>query len=114
MQIPAAFDYERATSVENALELLQSRGPEARLLAGGREELSVRARQGRRRPVSRARRAALPPTVAYETPSPMGFPSSTPAAIPNANKLQPMPMTVARRQRLRSLSSAVFAPAACR
>ena len=36
MQIPAAFEYERATSVENALELLQARGPEARLLAGAK------------------------------------------------------------------------------
>ena len=41
MQIPAAFDYERATSVENALELLQSRGPEARLLAGGHSLLPM-------------------------------------------------------------------------
>jgi carbon-monoxide dehydrogenase medium subunit len=41
MQIPAAFDYERATSVENALELLQARGPEARLLAGGHSLLPM-------------------------------------------------------------------------
>jgi len=41
MQIPAAFDYERATSVENALELLQSRGPDARLLAGGHSLLPM-------------------------------------------------------------------------
>jgi carbon-monoxide dehydrogenase medium subunit len=41
MQIPAAFEYERATSVENALELLQARGPEARLLAGGHSLLPM-------------------------------------------------------------------------
>ena len=41
MQIPAAFDYERATSVENALELLKARGPEARLLAGGHSLLPM-------------------------------------------------------------------------
>jgi carbon-monoxide dehydrogenase medium subunit len=41
MQIPAAFEYERATSVEHALELLQSRGPEARLLAGGHSLLPM-------------------------------------------------------------------------
>jgi carbon-monoxide dehydrogenase medium subunit len=41
MQIPAAFDYERATSVENALELLRARGPEARLLAGGHSLLPM-------------------------------------------------------------------------
>ena len=41
MQIPAAFDYERATSVENALELLQARGPDARLLAGGHSLLPM-------------------------------------------------------------------------
>jgi hypothetical protein len=35
MQVPAPFEYERATSVQQALELLQARGPEARLLAGG-------------------------------------------------------------------------------
>jgi aerobic carbon-monoxide dehydrogenase medium subunit len=41
MQIPAAFEYERATSIENALELLRSRGPEARLLAGGHSLLPM-------------------------------------------------------------------------
>ena len=41
MQIPASFEYERATSVEHALELLQSGGPEARLLAGGHSLLPM-------------------------------------------------------------------------
>jgi carbon-monoxide dehydrogenase medium subunit len=41
MQIPAAFEYERATSVEHALELLQSGGPDARLLAGGHSLLPM-------------------------------------------------------------------------
>jgi aerobic carbon-monoxide dehydrogenase medium subunit len=41
MQIPAAFEYERATSVEHALELLRDRGPEARLLAGGHSLLPM-------------------------------------------------------------------------
>jgi carbon-monoxide dehydrogenase medium subunit len=41
MQIPAAFEYERATSVEHALELLRERGPEARLLAGGHSLLPM-------------------------------------------------------------------------
>ncbi len=41
MQIPAPFEYERATSVEHALELLQARGPEARLLAGGHSLLPM-------------------------------------------------------------------------
>jgi carbon-monoxide dehydrogenase medium subunit len=41
MQIPAAFEYERATSVEHALELLQAGGPEARLLAGGHSLLPM-------------------------------------------------------------------------
>lgn len=35
MQVPAPFEYERATSVDHALALLQQLGPEARLLAGG-------------------------------------------------------------------------------
>ena len=35
MQVPARFDYEVATSVEEAIELLERHGPEARLLAGG-------------------------------------------------------------------------------
>src|SRR5580658_6457503 len=35
MQVPAHFEYERATSVEHALALLAKFGPESRILAGG-------------------------------------------------------------------------------
>ena len=35
MQPPAPFGYERATSVDHAIELLRQLGPEARLVAGG-------------------------------------------------------------------------------
>jgi carbon-monoxide dehydrogenase medium subunit len=35
MQVPAHFEYERATSVQHALALLAKFGPEARVLAGG-------------------------------------------------------------------------------
>src|SRR4051795_8539866 len=35
MQVPAPFEYERATSVEHALGLLDRLGEEARLVAGG-------------------------------------------------------------------------------
>jgi len=35
LQVPAPFDYERATSVEHAIALLEELGPGARLLAGG-------------------------------------------------------------------------------
>ena len=35
MQVPARFEYEVANSVDEAIELLQRHGPEARLLAGG-------------------------------------------------------------------------------
>jgi aerobic carbon-monoxide dehydrogenase medium subunit len=41
LQVPAPFEYERATSVENALELLTQLGPEARLLAGGHSLLPM-------------------------------------------------------------------------
>lgn len=41
MQVPAPFEYERATSVEDALERLQRLGPEARLLAGGHSLLPM-------------------------------------------------------------------------
>ena len=34
LQVPAPFDYERATSVEHAIALLEELGPSARLLAG--------------------------------------------------------------------------------
>jgi aerobic carbon-monoxide dehydrogenase medium subunit len=35
MQVPAPFTYERATSVDHAIELLVRLGPEARVVAGG-------------------------------------------------------------------------------
>src|SRR5690606_26853557 len=35
MQVPAPFAYERATSVEHAIELLGRHGPQARVVAGG-------------------------------------------------------------------------------
>lgn len=35
MQVPAPVEYERATSVDEALALLERHGPEARLIAGG-------------------------------------------------------------------------------
>jgi carbon-monoxide dehydrogenase medium subunit len=35
MQVPAPFDYAKATSVEHALALLAEHGPEARVVAGG-------------------------------------------------------------------------------
>jgi len=41
LQVPAPFEYERATSVEHALELLQLLGPDARLLAGGHSLLPM-------------------------------------------------------------------------
>jgi aerobic carbon-monoxide dehydrogenase medium subunit len=41
VQTPAAFEYERATSVEHALSLLQSLGPEARIVAGGHSLLPM-------------------------------------------------------------------------
>ncbi|MBJ7607851.1 MAG: xanthine dehydrogenase family protein subunit M [Candidatus Dormibacteraeota bacterium] len=41
MQIPAAFDYARADSVEHALELLEQHGPESRLIAGGHSLLPM-------------------------------------------------------------------------
>src|ERR1700752_4100693 len=41
LQVPAPFEYERATSVQQALELLERLGPEARLLAGGHSLLPM-------------------------------------------------------------------------
>jgi aerobic carbon-monoxide dehydrogenase medium subunit len=41
LQVPAPFGYERATSVEHALALLDELGPEARLLAGGHSLLPM-------------------------------------------------------------------------
>ena len=41
MQTPAAFEYERATSVDNAISLLQSLGSEARIVAGGHSLLPM-------------------------------------------------------------------------
>jgi aerobic carbon-monoxide dehydrogenase medium subunit len=41
VQVPAPFEYERATSVEHALTLLRDLGPEARILAGGHSLLPM-------------------------------------------------------------------------
>jgi carbon-monoxide dehydrogenase medium subunit len=41
MQTPAPFGYERATSVDNAIALLEQLGPEARLVAGGHSLLPM-------------------------------------------------------------------------
>jgi carbon-monoxide dehydrogenase medium subunit len=41
VQVPAPFEYERATSVEHAIELLRQLGPDARLLAGGHSLLPM-------------------------------------------------------------------------
>ena len=41
MQVPAPFEYERATSVDHALDLLRQLGPEARILAGGHSLLPM-------------------------------------------------------------------------
>jgi aerobic carbon-monoxide dehydrogenase medium subunit len=41
VQVPAPFEYERATTVDHALELLARLGPEARLLAGGHSLLPM-------------------------------------------------------------------------
>ena len=41
MQVPAPFDYVRATSVANVLELLERHGPESRVVAGGHSLLPM-------------------------------------------------------------------------
>ena len=41
MQTPAPFEYERATSVDHALALLERHGPESRLVAGGHSLLPM-------------------------------------------------------------------------
>src|SRR3954467_6863365 len=41
MQVPAPFDYARASSVDDALALLERLGPEARLIAGGHSLLPM-------------------------------------------------------------------------
>ena len=41
MQVPAPFEYERATSVDHALALLERHGSESRLLAGGHSLLPM-------------------------------------------------------------------------
>ena len=41
MQVPAPFDYVRAASVGNALELLERHGPESRVIAGGHSLLPM-------------------------------------------------------------------------
>src|SRR3954452_8249271 len=41
MQVPAPFDYARATTVDDAISLLERLGPEARLVAGGHSLLPM-------------------------------------------------------------------------
>ncbi|MGH9116002.1 MAG: FAD binding domain-containing protein [Acidimicrobiales bacterium] len=41
MQVPAPFEYERASNVDDAVALLERHGPEARLIAGGHSLLPM-------------------------------------------------------------------------
>src|SRR5258708_35383114 len=41
MQVPAPVEYERATSVDHALALLERHGPDARIIAGGHSLLPM-------------------------------------------------------------------------
>ena len=41
MQVPAPFDYERATSIDHAIALMAERGSEARIVAGGHSLLPM-------------------------------------------------------------------------
>src|SRR5262245_12700835 len=41
MQVPAPFEYQRATSVDHAISLLERLGAEARLIAGGHSLLPM-------------------------------------------------------------------------
>ncbi len=41
MQVPAPFAYERATSVDHAISLLEQLGPDARVIAGGHSLLPM-------------------------------------------------------------------------
>ena len=41
MQIPAPFDYARATGVDDAIALLDRHGPESRVIAGGHSLLPM-------------------------------------------------------------------------
>src|SRR5438445_5949086 len=41
MQVPAPFDYRRATSVDDAIALLTELGPESRIIAGGHSLLPM-------------------------------------------------------------------------
>ena len=41
MQVPAPFDYRRATSVDDAIALLKELGPESRVIAGGHSLLPM-------------------------------------------------------------------------
>ena len=41
MQVPAPFEYERATSVDHAIELMERLGSEARVVAGGHSLLPM-------------------------------------------------------------------------
>jgi carbon-monoxide dehydrogenase medium subunit len=45
MQVPAPFAYERATSVDHAISLLEQLGPEARVIAGGHSLLPISVRR---------------------------------------------------------------------
>ena len=41
MQTPGPIEYQRATSVENAIALMEERGPDARVIAGGHSLLPM-------------------------------------------------------------------------
>ena len=77
MQTPAAFEYERATSVEGAIASLQRLGPEARIIAGGSlaaRQLYPEVRQSKPEQLARSPVIGTDAPVQYEQRDDIGKP----------------------------------------
>ncbi len=95
MQVPAPFDYARASSIDDAIALLERLGPESRLVAGGHSLLPM-MKLRRASPSSLRSAATAEDTAGSLTPSASAAPLTDPSRATVANERSCAKVTSAR------------------